>query len=143
MLVRGQEFINEQDELTVIEFMSKFGMPERVNKEIFIAMSKALDFIDPEKLSMTVGICSSPCLFHFIFDYSLFSPLSSLLFSSTHIFTHIYTCSFILYLSHATKVILTAMNRFINEADGSQTAFLDGNAPERYPLGSGLSFPYA
>lgn len=28
-------------------------------------------------------------------------------------------------------VVLTAMNRFINEADGSQTAFLDGNQPER------------
>jgi len=28
-------------------------------------------------------------------------------------------------------VILTAMNRFINEMDGSQTAFLDGNQPER------------
>lgn len=44
-------------------------------------MGKALDFIDPDKLSMTV--------------------------------------------------VLTAMNRFINEADGSQTAFLDGNPPER------------
>ena len=29
------------------------------------------------------------------------------------------------------KVVLTAMNRFINEADGSQTAFLDGNQPDR------------
>ena len=56
-------------------------MPTRINEEIFIAMGKALDFIDPDKLSMTV--------------------------------------------------VLTAMNRFINEADGSQTAFLDGNPPER------------
>ena len=45
-------------------------------------MGKALDFIDPDLLSMTV--------------------------------------------------VLTAMNRFINEADGSQTAFLDGNPPERF-----------
>merc|ERR1711965_902931 len=44
-------------------------------------MGKALDFIDPDKLSMSV--------------------------------------------------VLTAMNRFINEADGSQTAFLDGNQPDR------------
>lgn len=29
------------------------------------------------------------------------------------------------------SVILTAMNRFINEADGSQTAFIDGNQPDR------------
>ena len=50
--------------------------------EFSIAMGKALDFIDPDKLSMTV--------------------------------------------------VLTAMNRFINESDGSQTAFLDGNPPERF-----------
>lgn len=81
MLIQGQDFIDAQDELSVTEFMNKYGMPSRVNDEIFIAMGKALDFIDPEKLSMTV--------------------------------------------------ILTAMNRFINEADGSQTAFLDGNAPDR------------
>ena len=56
-------------------------MPRRINDEIFVAMGKALDFIDPDKLSMTV--------------------------------------------------VLTAMNRFINEADGSQTAFLDGNQPDR------------
>ena len=81
MLIEGQSFIDEQDELSVLEFMRKYGMPERINEEIFIAMGKALDFIDPDKLSMTV--------------------------------------------------VLTAMNRFINEADGSQTAFLDGNQPDR------------
>ena len=77
MLLEGQSFIDAQDELSVLEFMRKYSMPERINEEIFIAMGKALDFIDPDKLSMTV--------------------------------------------------VLTAMNRFINEADGSQTAFLDGN----------------
>jgi 15-cis-phytoene desaturase len=81
MLLEGQSFIDAQDELSVQQFMRKYGMPERINEEIFIAMGKALDFIDPEKLSMSV--------------------------------------------------ILTAMNRFINEADGSQTAFLDGNQPDR------------
>merc|ERR1719473_2418502 len=81
MLTEGQSFIDAQDELSVLEFMRKYGMPERINDEIFIAMGKALDFIDPDKLSMTV--------------------------------------------------VLTAMNRFINEADGSQTAFLDGNQPDR------------
>jgi 15-cis-phytoene desaturase len=44
-------------------------------------MAKALDFIDPDKLSMTV--------------------------------------------------VLTAMNRFLNEDDGLQMAFLDGNQPDR------------
>ena len=81
MLLEGQSFIDAQDELSVQQFMQQYGMPRRINEEIFIAMGKALDFIDPDKLSMSV--------------------------------------------------ILTAMNRFINEADGSQTAFLDGNQPDR------------
>jgi 15-cis-phytoene desaturase len=81
MLLEGQSFIDAQDEKSVEQFMTEYSMPRRINDEIFIAMGKALDFIDPDKLSMTV--------------------------------------------------VLTAMNRFINEADGSQTAFLDGNPPER------------
>jgi len=81
MLIEGQSFIDEQDELSVTEFMRKFGMPERINEEVFIAMAKALDFIDPDKLSMTV--------------------------------------------------VLTAMNRFLNEDNGLQMAFLDGNQPDR------------
>lgn len=81
MLIEGQPFIDAQDELSVTEFMRKYGMPERINNEVFISMAKALDFIDPDKLSMTV--------------------------------------------------VLTAMNRFLNEDNGLQMAFLDGNQPER------------
>jgi 15-cis-phytoene desaturase len=81
MLIEGQSFIDAQDELSVTEFMRKYGMPERINEEVFIAMAKALDFIDPDKLSMTV--------------------------------------------------VLTAMNRFLNESNGLQMAFLDGNQPDR------------
>ena len=81
MLLGGQEYINAQDELDVQTWMKKNFMPERVREELFIAMGKALDFIDSDKLSMTV--------------------------------------------------ILTAMNRFINETHGSKTAFLDGNQPAR------------
>merc|ERR1719217_1656547 len=81
MLVEGQAFIDAQDELSVLEFMRKYGMPERINEEVFISMAKALDFIDPDKLSMAV--------------------------------------------------VLTAMNRFLNEDDGLQMAFLDGNQPDR------------
>merc|ERR1719491_809728 len=81
MLVEGQSFIDAQDELSVLEFMRKYGMPERINEEVFISMAKALDFIDPDKLSMTV--------------------------------------------------VLTAMNRFLNEDNGLQMAFLDGNQPDR------------
>jgi len=81
MLIQGQEFIDAQDELSVTDFMRKYGMPERINEEVFISMAKALDFIDPDKLSMTV--------------------------------------------------VLTAMNRFLNEDNGLQMAFLDGNQPDR------------
>jgi len=81
MLIEGQPFIDAQDELSVTDFMRKYGMPERINQEVFIAMAKALDFIDPDKLSMTV--------------------------------------------------VLTAMNRFLNEDNGLQMAFLDGNQPDR------------
>ena len=81
MLIEGQDFIDEQDELSVLDFMRKYGMPDRINEEVFISMAKALDFIDPDKLSMTV--------------------------------------------------VLTAMNRFLNETDGLQMAFLDGNQPDR------------
>jgi len=81
MLIEGQSFIDAQDESSVTEFCRKYGMPDRIIEEVFIPMAKALDFIDPDKLSMTV--------------------------------------------------VLTAMNRFINETDGSQTAFLDGNQPDR------------
>ena len=81
MLIEGQDFIDAQDELSVTQFMRKYGMPERINEEVFISMAKALDFIDPDKLSMTV--------------------------------------------------VLTAMNRFLNEDNGLQMAFLDGNQPDR------------
>ena len=81
MLIEGQDFIDDQDELSVLDFMRKYGMPDRINDEVFISMAKALDFIDPDKLSMTV--------------------------------------------------VLTAMNRFLNETDGLQMAFLDGNQPDR------------
>merc|ERR1719484_496551 len=81
MLIEGQDFIDDQDELSVLDFMRKYGMPDRINDEVFISMAKALDFIDPDKLSMTV--------------------------------------------------VLTAMNRFLNETDGLQMAFLDGNQTDR------------
>jgi len=81
MLLEGQKFIDKQDDLSVLEFMRRYGMPDRINDEVFVSMAKALDFIDPDKLSMTV--------------------------------------------------VLTAMNRFLNETDGAQLAFLDGNQPDR------------
>lgn len=53
-IVGGQKYVEEQDKLTVTEWMRKQGVPDRVNDEVFIAMAKALNFIDPDDLSMTV-----------------------------------------------------------------------------------------
>lgn len=50
----GQKYVEECDGLTVTEWMKKQGVPDRVNDEVFIAMAKALNFIDPDNLSMTV-----------------------------------------------------------------------------------------
>jgi 15-cis-phytoene desaturase len=53
-IVGGQKYVEEQDKLTVTEWMRQQGVPDRVNDEVFIAMAKALNFIDPDDLSMTV-----------------------------------------------------------------------------------------
>lgn len=72
----GQQYVDEQDSLSVTEWMRKQNVPDRINDEVFIAMSKALNFCDPDELSMTV--------------------------------------------------VLTALNRFLQERHGSKMAFLDG-----------------
>eukprot|EP00268_Persea_americana_P011413 TRINITY_DN1482_c0_g1_i1.p1 TRINITY_DN1482_c0_g1~~TRINITY_DN1482_c0_g1_i1.p1 ORF type:complete len:499 (-),score=95.12 TRINITY_DN1482_c0_g1_i1:1092-2588(-) len=51
-MVGGQPYVEAQDGLTVKEWMKKQGVPDRVNEEVFIAMSKALNFINPDELSM-------------------------------------------------------------------------------------------
>ena len=45
-MVFGQRYVEEQDKLTVKQWMEKQGVPSRVNDEVFIAMAKALNFID-------------------------------------------------------------------------------------------------
>ncbi len=42
----GQSYVEQQDNLSVKEWMKKQGVPERVNDEVFIAMAKALNFIN-------------------------------------------------------------------------------------------------
>ncbi|KAL2607866.1 hypothetical protein R1flu_026439 [Riccia fluitans] len=51
-IVGGQNYVEAMDKYTVKEWMLKQGVPKRVNDEVFIAMSKALNFIDPDDLSM-------------------------------------------------------------------------------------------
>jgi 15-cis-phytoene desaturase len=52
-IVLGQPYVEACDKYTVAEWMDKQGVPRRVNDEVFIAMAKALNFIDPDDLSMT------------------------------------------------------------------------------------------
>ncbi|GMH03098.1 hypothetical protein Nepgr_004937 [Nepenthes gracilis] len=80
-MLGGQAYVEAQDGITVKEWMRKQGIPDRVTDEVFIAMSKALNFINPDELSM--------------------------------------------------QCILIALNRFLQEKNGSKIAFLDGNPPER------------
>ncbi|WP_216922041.1 15-cis-phytoene desaturase [Synechococcus sp. CCAP 1479/9] len=80
-MLRGQAYVEECDKYSWSEWLRIHNIPERVNDEVFLAMSKALNFINPEEISSTV--------------------------------------------------VLTALNRFLQETDGSKMAFLDGNPPER------------
>jgi len=51
-IVGGQAYVEAQDGLTVTEWMTRQGVPNRVTDEVFIAMAKALNFIGPDELSM-------------------------------------------------------------------------------------------
>ncbi len=80
-MLRGQKYVEEMDRYSWSEWMEKQNIPPRVEKEVFIAMSKALNFINPDEISATI--------------------------------------------------LLTALNRFLQEKNGSKMAFLDGSPTER------------
>lgn len=80
-ILQGQKYVEEMDKYSFSEWLKLQNVPPRVEKEVFIAMSKALNFINPDEISSTV--------------------------------------------------ILTALNRFLQEKNGSKMAFLDGSPTER------------
>ena len=80
-MIQGQSYVEDMDCYTWSEWMQKQNIPPRVEKEVFIAMSKALNFINPDEISATI--------------------------------------------------LLTALNRFLQEKEGSKMAFLDGSPTER------------
>ena len=80
-MVLGQSYVEAMDKYSWSEWMKKQNIPPRVEKEVFIAMSKALNFINPDEISATI--------------------------------------------------LLTALNRFLQEKNGSKMAFLDGSPTER------------
>jgi len=80
-ILRGQSYVEAMDAYTWSEWMQRQRMPQRVEREVFVAMAKALNFINPNEISATV--------------------------------------------------LLTALNRFLQQKTGSQMAFLDGPPTER------------
>ena len=80
-IIQGQEYVEAMDQYSWSEWMAKQNIPPRIEKEVFIAMSKALNFINPDEISATI--------------------------------------------------LLTALNRFLQEKNGSKMAFLDGSPTER------------
>ncbi|MBA3920428.1 MAG: 15-cis-phytoene desaturase [Nostocaceae cyanobacterium] len=80
-MVLGQKYVEEMDQYSWSEWLRKQNIPERVNEEVFLAMSKSLNFIGPDEISATI--------------------------------------------------LLTALNRFLQEKSGSKMAFLDGAPTER------------
>jgi 15-cis-phytoene desaturase len=80
-MIQGQRYVEEMDKYSWSEWLKKQNIPPRVEKEVFIAMSKALNFINPDEISATI--------------------------------------------------LLTALNRFLQEKNGSKMAFLDGAPTER------------
>ncbi|MBE9125367.1 MULTISPECIES: 15-cis-phytoene desaturase [unclassified Coleofasciculus] len=80
-IINGQKYVEEMDQYSFSEWLKLQNVPLRVEKEVFIAMSKALNFINPDEISATI--------------------------------------------------LLTALNRFLQEKNGSKMAFLDGSPTER------------
>ena len=78
-IIFGQKYCEEQDSLTVTEWMRKQGVPDRVNDEVFIAMAKALNFIDPDDLSMTVVLTALNRFLQVRIAEDTWQPISMLL----------------------------------------------------------------
>lgn len=51
MLIEGQGFIERQDELSVLDFMRKYGMPERINTEVMRML------LTPAKHTSSMCLC--------------------------------------------------------------------------------------
>lgn len=55
-IVRGQKYVEDMDKYSLLEWLRKQGIDDRVNSDIFIAASKALTFIDPDDVSATIPL---------------------------------------------------------------------------------------
>lgn len=80
-VLRGQKYVEDMDQYSLLEWLRRQGIGERVSSDVFIAASKALTFLEPQDVSATI--------------------------------------------------VLTALNKFLQERYGSKIAFLDGSPTER------------
>ncbi|MGQ9870523.1 15-cis-phytoene desaturase [Leptodesmis sp.] len=55
-VVRGQKYVEDMDQYTLLEWLRMQGVDEGVNTDIFIAASKALTFINPDEVSATIPL---------------------------------------------------------------------------------------
>ncbi|MGK7951190.1 MAG: 15-cis-phytoene desaturase [Xenococcaceae cyanobacterium] len=55
-IVRGQKYVENMDKYSLLEWLEKQGIDEKVNSDVFIAASKALTFIDPDEVSATIPL---------------------------------------------------------------------------------------
>ncbi len=55
-ILRGQDYVEAMDQYTLLEWLERQGVDEKVNSDIFIAASKALTFINPDEVSATVPL---------------------------------------------------------------------------------------
>ncbi len=55
-ILRGQQYVEDMDQYSLLEWLRLQGIDDRVNSDIFIAASKALTFINPEDVSATIPL---------------------------------------------------------------------------------------
>lgn len=55
-IIRGQKYVEDMDQYSLLEWLRLQGVDEKVNTDIFIAASKALTFINPDEVSATIPL---------------------------------------------------------------------------------------
>ncbi|MBE9077614.1 15-cis-phytoene desaturase [Romeria aff. gracilis LEGE 07310] len=55
-VVRGQKYVEAMDRYSLLEWLQRQGVDERVSSDIFIAACKALTFINPDEVSATIPL---------------------------------------------------------------------------------------
>jgi 15-cis-phytoene desaturase len=55
-VLRGQQYVEDMDKYSLLEWLRNQGVDEGVNTDIFIAASKALTFINPDEVSATIPL---------------------------------------------------------------------------------------